>query len=48
MKVINVQEAIEEKKKELIELIRKYDFTHNKVITCSQELDALIYHLMKK
>lgn len=47
MKTIEIQASIEEKREELIELIRKYGFNHHRVITCSQELDILLYRLME-
>ncbi|PGZ96652.1 stage II sporulation protein E [Bacillus pseudomycoides] len=47
MKTIEIQASIEEKREELIELIRKYGVTHHRVITCSQELDILLYRLME-
>ncbi|PEZ10544.1 hypothetical protein CN326_01185 [Bacillus sp. AFS018417] len=47
MKTIDIQERMEEKRKELIELVREYGFYHDKVIVCSQELDSLVYLLME-
>ncbi|CAG9611403.1 hypothetical protein BACCIP111899_00574 [Bacillus rhizoplanae] len=47
MKTIDIQERMEEKRKELIELVRDYGFYHDRVIVCSQELDSLVYLLME-
>ncbi|WP_440602448.1 Spo0E family sporulation regulatory protein-aspartic acid phosphatase [Bacillus sp. GB_SG_008] len=47
MKTIDIQERMEEKRKELIELVREYGFYHDRVIVCSQELDSLVYLLME-
>ncbi|KYG37503.1 aspartyl-phosphate phosphatase Spo0E family protein [Bacillus gaemokensis] len=39
---------IEKRKEELIQLVNYYGFHHEKVIAFSQELDALIIHMMKQ
>jgi septum formation topological specificity factor MinE len=41
-------DTIEKRKEELIQLVIKYGFSHKKVINVSQELDRLIYQLMRK
>ncbi|WP_136699827.1 aspartyl-phosphate phosphatase Spo0E family protein [Bacillus fungorum] len=47
MNVTQLNDRIEAKKKELIYLVEKYGFTHNKVISFSQELDRLLNLLIK-
>ncbi|TKH14697.1 aspartyl-phosphate phosphatase Spo0E family protein [Bacillus wiedmannii] len=39
---------IEDQKKELSYLVKKYGFSHKKVIDFSQKLDLLIYEAMGK
>ncbi|PKJ52629.1 Spo0E family sporulation regulatory protein-aspartic acid phosphatase [Bacillus sp. SN10] len=39
---------IEDQKKELSYLVKKYGFSHQKVIDYSQKLDLLIYEAMGK
>ncbi|KFM95107.1 aspartyl-phosphate phosphatase Spo0E family protein [Bacillus clarus] len=46
IKILN--DTIEKRKEELIQLVLKYGFSHQKVINVSQELDRLIYQLMRK
>ncbi|PGK41745.1 stage 0 sporulation protein [Bacillus anthracis] len=48
MNVTQLNDRIEAKKKELIYLVEKYGFTHNKVISFSQELDRLLNLLIKR
>ncbi|MFJ7818892.1 Spo0E family sporulation regulatory protein-aspartic acid phosphatase [Bacillus toyonensis] len=45
MKILN--DTIEKRKVELIQLVIQYGFSHQKVISVSQELDYLIYQLMR-
>ncbi|MDA1536383.1 MULTISPECIES: aspartyl-phosphate phosphatase Spo0E family protein [Bacillus] len=47
MNVTKLNDRIEAKKKELIHLVEQYGFTHNKVISFSQELDRLLNLLIK-
>ncbi|WP_254786494.1 aspartyl-phosphate phosphatase Spo0E family protein [Bacillus sp. 71mf] len=47
MKIVDIQVSIEEKREELIGLVRMYGFNHEKVVVCSQELDDLVYRLME-
>ena len=42
MNVTKLNDRIEVKKQELIYLVEKYGFTHDKVISFSQELDRLL------
>ncbi|QQA19094.1 aspartyl-phosphate phosphatase Spo0E family protein (plasmid) [Bacillus cereus] len=46
IKILN--DTIEKRKEELIQLVIQYGFSHQKVINVSQELDHLIYQLMRK
>ncbi|MCU5086841.1 aspartyl-phosphate phosphatase Spo0E family protein [Bacillus cereus] len=46
IRVLN--DTIEKRKEELIQLVIKYGFSHHKIIKVSQELDRLIYQLMRK
>ncbi|MDM5436606.1 aspartyl-phosphate phosphatase Spo0E family protein [Bacillus hominis] len=48
MDIKTLNDTIEKRKEELIQLVIKYGFSHKKVIHVSQELDRLIYQLMKK
>ncbi|MBJ8025009.1 MULTISPECIES: aspartyl-phosphate phosphatase Spo0E family protein [Bacillus cereus group] len=41
-----LQEQIEIKKQELLQIVKEYGFTHPLVISHSQELDRLIYLFM--
>ncbi|HFK1477197.1 TPA: aspartyl-phosphate phosphatase Spo0E family protein [Bacillus paranthracis] len=43
-----LHEMIEDQKKELGYLVKKYGFSHKKVIDFSQKLDLLIYEAMGK
>ncbi|WP_142344851.1 aspartyl-phosphate phosphatase Spo0E family protein [Bacillus cereus] len=47
MNLTKLNDRIEAKKKELIYLVGKYGFTHDKVISFSQELDRLLNLLIK-
>ena len=47
MNVTKLNDRIEAKKKELIHLVEQYGFTHQKVISFSQELDRLLNLLVK-
>ncbi|ALQ70484.1 MULTISPECIES: aspartyl-phosphate phosphatase Spo0E family protein [Bacillus cereus group] len=47
MNVTKLNDRIEMKKKELIYLVEKYGFTHDKVISFSQELDRLLNLLLE-
>lgn len=47
MKIIDMQASIEEKRGELIELVKMYGLNHEKVVVCSKELDELVYRLME-
>ncbi|MES5952287.1 aspartyl-phosphate phosphatase Spo0E family protein [Bacillus fungorum] len=47
MNVTKLNDRIEVKKKELIYLVEKYGFTHDKVISFSQELDRLLNLLIE-
>ncbi|PEO64962.1 stage II sporulation protein E [Bacillus toyonensis] len=42
MNLTKLHDRIETKKKELIYLVEMYGFTHDKVISFSQELDCLL------
>ncbi|PFZ91298.1 aspartyl-phosphate phosphatase Spo0E family protein [Bacillus wiedmannii] len=48
MDIKTLNDTIEKRKEELIPLVIKYGFNHKKVIYVSQELDHLIYQLMRK
>ncbi|CUB12372.1 Spo0E like sporulation regulatory protein [Bacillus cereus] len=43
-----LHDTIEDKKEELSYLVKKYGFSHQKVIDFSQKLDLLIYEAMRK
>ncbi|CKE71923.1 aspartyl-phosphate phosphatase Spo0E family protein [Bacillus cereus group sp. TH43LC] len=47
MNVMKLNDRIEVKKKELIYLVEKYGFNHDKVISFSQELDRLLNLLIE-
>ncbi|WP_336590444.1 aspartyl-phosphate phosphatase Spo0E family protein [Bacillus luti] len=47
MNVTKLNDRIEMKKKELVYLVEKYGFTHDKVISFSQELDRLLNLLLE-
>ncbi|HIE6632600.1 aspartyl-phosphate phosphatase Spo0E family protein [Bacillus luti] len=47
MNVKKLNDRIEMKKKELVYLVEKYGFTHDKVISFSQELDRLLNLLLE-
>ncbi|HGH7178769.1 TPA: aspartyl-phosphate phosphatase Spo0E family protein [Bacillus luti] len=47
MNVTKLNDRIEMKKKELVYLVEKYGFTHDKVISFSQELDRLLNMLLE-
>ncbi|MCE0553388.1 aspartyl-phosphate phosphatase Spo0E family protein [Bacillus thuringiensis] len=47
MNLSKLNNRIEAKKKELIYLVERYGFTHDKVISFSQELDRLLNLLIK-
>ncbi|HHT7189072.1 TPA: Spo0E family sporulation regulatory protein-aspartic acid phosphatase [Bacillus cereus] len=47
MNVTKLNDRIEAKKKELIYLVEMHGFTHDKVISFSQELDRLLNLLVK-
>ncbi|SMD34382.1 Spo0E like sporulation regulatory protein [Bacillus sp. JKS001846] len=47
MNLSRLNNRIEAKKKELIYLVERYGFTHDKVISFSQELDRLLNLLIK-
>ncbi|MFJ8415750.1 Spo0E family sporulation regulatory protein-aspartic acid phosphatase [Bacillus paramycoides] len=47
MNLTKLNNRIEVKKKELIHLVEKYGFTHDKVISLSQDLDRLLNLLTK-
>ncbi|MGW5955822.1 aspartyl-phosphate phosphatase Spo0E family protein [Bacillus mycoides] len=46
IKSLNV--TVEKRKEELIQLVIKYGLSHKKIIHVSQELNRLIYQLMRK
>ncbi|WP_342719978.1 aspartyl-phosphate phosphatase Spo0E family protein (plasmid) [Bacillus paramycoides] len=50
MLVAKLDNLIENKKLELVELVNKYGFSHTKVLYLSQEIDKLInkYMIIKK
>lgn len=50
MLVAKLNDLIENKKLELVELVNKHGFTHMKVLYLSQEIDKLInkYMIIKK
>ncbi|MEN3133118.1 aspartyl-phosphate phosphatase Spo0E family protein [Bacillus albus] len=47
MNLSKLNNRIEAQKKELIYLVERYGFTHDKVISFSQELDCLLNLLIK-
>ncbi|WP_439874438.1 Spo0E family sporulation regulatory protein-aspartic acid phosphatase [Bacillus mycoides] len=47
MNLTKLNNRIEVKKRELIHLVEKYGFTHDKVISLSQDLDRLLNLLTK-
>ncbi|PFL21467.1 stage II sporulation protein E [Bacillus cereus] len=47
MNLTKLNNRIEVKKKELIHLVEKYGFSHDKVISLSQDLDRLLNLLTK-
>ncbi|OJE46451.1 stage II sporulation protein E [Bacillus luti] len=47
MNVTKLNDRIEMKKKELVYLVEKYGFSHDKVISFSQELDRLLNLLLE-
>lgn len=47
MNVTKLNDRIEAKKQELIYLVEQYGFTHDKVISFSQELDRLLNLLIE-
>ncbi|MGQ0419546.1 aspartyl-phosphate phosphatase Spo0E family protein [Bacillus sp. HC-Mk] len=46
--VTHLQKQIEEKKKQLRQLIKAYGYTDPIVLACSQELDQFVYVFMQK
>ncbi|MDM5154291.1 aspartyl-phosphate phosphatase Spo0E family protein [Bacillus sp. DX1.1] len=48
MEMRKLHNIIEEKKKELIQLVTSYGLDHEKVIDFSQDLDCLIYRMMEQ
>ncbi|WP_166704716.1 aspartyl-phosphate phosphatase Spo0E family protein [Bacillus albus] len=47
MNLTKLNDRIEAKKQELIHLVEQYGFTHDKVISFSQELDRLLNLLIE-
>ncbi|WP_082044894.1 aspartyl-phosphate phosphatase Spo0E family protein [Bacillus sp. L_1B0_8] len=45
--VTHLQKQIEEKKKQLRQLVRAYGYTGPLIFSCSQELDQLVYRFMR-
>ncbi|EOP78613.1 MULTISPECIES: aspartyl-phosphate phosphatase Spo0E family protein [Bacillus cereus group] len=45
--VTHLQKQIEEKKKQLRQLIKAYGYTDPIVLACSQELDQFVYVFMR-
>ncbi|PEO38409.1 aspartyl-phosphate phosphatase Spo0E family protein [Bacillus wiedmannii] len=45
--VTHLQKQIEEKKKQLQQLVKAYGYTNPIVLACSQELDQLVYLFMR-
>ncbi|PDZ42561.1 aspartyl-phosphate phosphatase Spo0E family protein [Bacillus wiedmannii] len=45
--VTHLQKQIEEKKKKLRQLVKVYGYTAPTVLSCSQELDQLVYLFMR-
>ncbi|OUB82595.1 Spo0E family sporulation regulatory protein-aspartic acid phosphatase [Bacillus thuringiensis serovar medellin] len=45
--VTHLQKQIEEKKKQLRQLVKAYGYTNPIVLACSQELDQLVYLFMR-
>ncbi|PFT93035.1 Spo0E family sporulation regulatory protein-aspartic acid phosphatase [Bacillus thuringiensis] len=45
--VLHLQKQMEEKKKQLRQLVRAYGYTDPLVLACSQELDQLVYRFMR-
>ncbi|CCW04544.1 MULTISPECIES: aspartyl-phosphate phosphatase Spo0E family protein [Bacillus] len=45
--ILHLQKQIEEKKKQLRQLVKAYEYTDPIVLACSQELDQLVYRFMR-
>ncbi|PYE87648.1 aspartyl-phosphate phosphatase Spo0E family protein [Bacillus sp. 196mf] len=45
--VTHLQKQIEEKKKQLQQLVKAYGYTDPLILVCSQELDQLVYLFMR-
>ncbi|OUB00313.1 aspartyl-phosphate phosphatase Spo0E family protein [Bacillus thuringiensis] len=45
--VTHLQKQMEEKKKQLRQLVKAYGYTDPLVLACSQELDQLVYRFMR-
>ncbi|QWH75445.1 aspartyl-phosphate phosphatase Spo0E family protein (plasmid) [Bacillus mycoides] len=45
--VLHLQKQMEEKKKQLRQLVRAYGYTDPLVLACSQELDQFVYLFMR-
>ncbi|QWH64247.1 aspartyl-phosphate phosphatase Spo0E family protein (plasmid) [Bacillus mycoides] len=44
---LHLQKQIEEKKKQLRQLVKAYEYTDPIVLACSQELDQFVYVFMR-
>ncbi|MGG5742096.1 aspartyl-phosphate phosphatase Spo0E family protein [Bacillus cereus group sp. IBL03679] len=45
--ILHLQKQIEEKKKQLRQLVKAYEYTDPIVLACSQELDQFVYLFMR-